>query len=72
MRVSIPEDIQEIMRQHAKDLDSKLPKGMAFAIFLAPFGDANSPTNDWVLYISNAVREDMMRIVSTYLSVEGH
>jgi hypothetical protein len=66
MRVDVPEDIQKKAQKLAKLITQKLEGGIGFMLFIAPF--SNEPGDDWVMYVSNSQRPEMMEVLRSFLA----
>lgn len=64
------EDRQRLLRSLAADIDAELPEGMAFALFLIPFGEhLPEPAGQGsVFYISNAGRDGILDAIKAWVA----
>ena len=56
---------KDMLQSIAKDLESKLPKGMGFALLTYEFSDEEKDRK--LLYVSNSNRIDVMNTMITFL-----
>ena len=61
-------DTRLIMQDIAKTVDSKLPDGFGFFIFVYPFNRTDGRAN----YISNGNREDVIKSMKEFIIKAGH
>lgn len=58
--------LESIARQIGDLLRRAVPKGVGFAVFIFDFGGPG----EWLTYLSNAKREDMINVIEEWLEKE--
>jgi GTPase len=60
-------EVEEVLREMAGTVSSRLPAGWGMALFLFEFGE-----NGTCFYISDAQREDMVRMLREWIQRNTH